>query len=145
MKIAKWMKHPVRSVKPLDSICHAREVMEEHRINQLPVMVGERLVGIITDRDLRDAYPSVLADPARRTAPDPRKVTVEAVMTQNVLTLAPGDSMIAAASLMRRERIGALPIIEGTRLVGMLTRSDLLEALVGLEALVESRNVTDKH
>lgn len=139
MEIAKWMKHPVWSVKPLDSIHHARELMEEHRINQLPVMVGGRLVGIVTDRDLRDAFPSVLADPARRSTPDPQHVTVEAVMTQNVLTLAPGDSMIAAASLMRRERIGALPIVAGTRLVGMLTRSDLLEALVGLDTLVESK------
>ena len=138
MEIAKWMKHPVRSVKPLDSIRHAREMMEEHRINQLPVLVGGRLVGIITDRDLRDAFPSVLADPGRRDTPDPQHVTVEAVMTQNVLTLAPTDNMITAASLMRRERIGAIPIVDGTRLVGMLTRSDLLEALVGLDSLVES-------
>ena len=138
MEIAKWMKHPVRFVKPLDSILHARELMEAHRINQLPVLVGGRIVGIITDRDLRDAFPSVLADPSRRDALDPHHVTVEAVMTQNVLTLAPGDSLIAAASLMRRERIGAIPIVDGTHLVGMLTRSDLLEALVGLDALLES-------
>jgi acetoin utilization protein AcuB len=56
MEIAKWMKHPVRSVKPLDSIWHAREVMTEHRINQLPVLANGRLVGVVSDRDLRDAF-----------------------------------------------------------------------------------------
>lgn len=59
MRIAAWMKHPVVTVKPHDSARHAREVMEKHRINQLPVVIDDRLVGIVTDRDLRDAFPSV--------------------------------------------------------------------------------------
>ena len=138
MEIAKWMKSPVRTVKPLDSIRHARDVMTEHRINQLPVVVGDRVVGIVTDRDLRDAYPSVFANPARHGSPDPAHIKVEAVMTGNVLTLAPSDTMIAAASIMRRERIGAIPIVDGTRLVGILARSDILDAMVGLDAIVEA-------
>jgi acetoin utilization protein AcuB len=138
MEILKWMKQPVRSVKPLDSIHHAREVMAQHRINQLPVVAGGRLVGIVSDRDLRDAFPSVLSDPSSRPTPDPHNVPVESVMTQNVFTLGPHDGLIAAAALMRRERIGAIPIVEGTRLVGILARSDLLEAFMGLEALAES-------
>lgn len=137
MEIAKWMKFPVRTVKPLDSIRHARDVMAEHRINQLPVVVDGRVVGIVTDRDLRDAFPSVFAEPARRAGPDPDHIRVEAVMSSDVFTLAPSDTMIAAASLMRRERIGAIPIVDGTRLVGILARSDALDALVGLDALVE--------
>jgi len=60
------------------------------------------------------------------------------VMTGNVLTLAPSDTMIAAASIMRRERIGAIPIVDGTRLVGILARSDILDAMVGLDAIVEA-------
>jgi CBS domain-containing protein len=59
MRIAAWMKLPVVTVKPRDSAGHAREVMEKHRINQLPVVIDDRLVGIVTDRDLRDAFPSV--------------------------------------------------------------------------------------
>ena len=54
------------------------------------------------------------------------------VMTTNVLTLTPHDSMVDAARLMRRERIGALPIVDGNRLVGILTRSDVLDAFVAL-------------
>ena len=84
MEIAKWMKSPVRTVKPLDSIRHARDVMAEHRINQLPVVVDGHVVGIVSDRDLRDAFPSVFADPARRAGPHPDHITVEAVMSSDV-------------------------------------------------------------
>jgi acetoin utilization protein AcuB len=57
-------------------------------------------------------------------------VVVEAVMSTNVLTLGPGESMAGAACLMRRERIGALPILDRGRLVGILTRADVLDAFV---------------
>ena len=130
MHVAKWMKPHPHSIKPRDSIHHARQIMEEHRINQLPVVQDGRLVGIVTDRDLRDAFPSVLADPTRKAGPDPHHVMVESVMTANVLTLGPGDDIVTAAELMRRERIGAIPIVDGGRLVGIVTRSDLLGALV---------------
>jgi acetoin utilization protein AcuB len=139
MQIAKWMKPHPRSLKAHDSIQHAREVMEEHRINQLPVVRDGHLVGIVTDRDLRDAFPSVLADPMRKTTPDPHTIMVESVMSANVLTLAPGDDIITAAQLMRRERVGALPIVDGGRLVGILTRSDLLGALIALHSPVASK------
>jgi acetoin utilization protein AcuB len=139
MQIMKWMKTELRTIKPLDSIEHARALMEEHRINQLPVVRDGRLVGIVTDRDLRDAYPSVLADPTRKQTPDPHAVKVESVMTANVLTLGPRDSIVAAASLMRRERMGAVPIVDGSHLVGILTRSDLLAALVALGVIAEQQ------
>ncbi len=138
MEIEKWMKQPVHCVKPLDSIQHARDIMETHRINQLPVVAGNRVVGIITDRDLRAAFPSVFDSPPlgshkpRTSTTDPKAVTVEMVMTPNVLTLTPHDSMAEAARLMRRERVGAVPIVEGTRLVGILARSDVLDAFVAL-------------
>ena len=72
MRIDKWMTREVEKVKPLDSILRAREIMEKRRINQLPVVFRGEVVGIITDRDLRDAFPSVFADRKTiRTLPDP--------------------------------------------------------------------------
>ena len=138
MKIADWMKREVWSVKPLDSIRHAREIMEEHRINQLPVVVEGAVVGIVTDRDLRDAFPSVFESPGlgrarqARSVADPSAIVVESVMSSNVVKLGPNDDIVAAARLMRRERIGALPIVERDRLIGILTRSDILNAFVAL-------------
>ncbi len=132
MKIAQWMKHPVVTVKPADSARHAREIMEQRRINQLPVVVNGRLLGIVTDRDLRDAFPSVFDAEEHgshgRPVTDPATIPVEDVMTAQVLTLASDASVAEGARLMRRERVGAVPIVDAGRLVGILTRSDVLDA-----------------
>jgi acetoin utilization protein AcuB len=133
--IERLMKFEVHTVKPLDTVAHARALLEEHRINQLPVVVNGRLVGIVTDRDLRDAPRAVQIASAeagdKDTAPTtPEEIPVEAVMTTNVLTLEPKDSLTRAASLMRQERIGAIPIIENGVLRGIITRSDILNAFL---------------
>jgi acetoin utilization protein AcuB len=133
--IETYMKHPVHQVRPLDSIAHARELMETHRVNQLPVVAKGKLVGIVTDRDLRDAFPSVFEHRKMKPEEDPAAIVVETVMTPNVLTLGPKDSIAEAATLMRRERIGAIPIVDGHELVGILARSDVLDAYVGLANL----------
>jgi acetoin utilization protein AcuB len=112
--------------------------MEEHRINQLPVVVGDSLVGIVTDRDLRDVFPSVFDSRGRsgrrhgKAGMDPATIPVEDVMTTKVLTLAPDAFLPDAARCMRRERIGAIPIVDAGRLAGIVTRSDVLDAYVEL-------------
>jgi len=139
VNIEKWMKRELVCVKPLDSIQHARDLMEARRLNQLPVVVNGKLVGIVTDRNLRDAFPSVfdlspLGSRRRQstTAADPDAITVEMVMTPHVLTLSPTDSIVEAVRVMRQERIGAIPVVEGGRAVGIITRSDVLDAFVAL-------------
>ena len=145
MNVRDWMKHPVHCVKPLDSIQHARDLMEQHRINQLPVVVDGRLFGIITDRDVRDAFPSVFDSPpfvtrrAKPTTADPRTITVEEVMTRNAIMVRPADSIAHAAVIMRRQRIGALPVAEGGRIVGIVTRSDILDAFIDLVELEDTQ------
>ena len=139
MQVRSWMKHPVVGVKPRDSAAHARVLMAQHRINQLAVFEGPRLVGIVTDRDLRDAFPSLAETVirSRRRLPegaDPSAIPVEDVMTHDVLTDEPDTPLADAARLLRRERIGALPVVSGGRVVGIVTRSDLLEALADLLA-----------
>ena len=134
--VGTWMHAPVRVAHPHDPIERARELCERHRVNQLPVVVDDRLVGMVTDRDLRDAYPS-LAEEAEHPAEAHRltaTMRVEDIMTRAVVTATEEDGIDRAATLMRRERIGALPILRGHRLVGILTRSDLLAALLALTA-----------
>jgi acetoin utilization protein AcuB len=133
--IERWMKSAVHTVKPLDSVAHARAILEEYRINQLPVVVNGHLVGIVTDRDLRDApraaqIASTDAGDKDTASKTPEQIPVEAVMTTNALTLKPKDSLTRAASLMRQERIGAIPIVENGVLRGIITRSDILDAFL---------------
>lgn len=138
MEIAHWMTRRVHTLKPGDSVAHAREMMEKRRLNQLPVVIDGRLVGIVTDRDVRDACPSLFESGTTRRkhglppAADPTRIEINTVMTSHVLTLAPADSVVAAAQLMRWERLGSVPILEGARLVGIITRSDILDAFLAL-------------
>ena|SRR5690349_7721482 len=123
--------------KPRDSVARARAILEEHRINQLPVVKDGMLVGIVTDRDLRDVLNAVTTsahlagtfEPAPHTAED---IAVETVMTNNVITLAPHGTIISAAELMKRERIASIPIVEDNSVVGLVTRCDILQAFVSL-------------
>ena len=143
MHVSDWMSHPVRSVKPRDNAYHARTLLEEHRLNQLPVVVDGRLVGIVTDRDLRDAFPSVFDaaanDRASRGARvDPKQVLIENVMSENVLTVLPSQDLAEAALIMRRERVGALPVVDGHELLGILTRSDVIDAFLSCEKAAEA-------
>lgn len=135
--IREWMTQPVHCLKPLDSVHHARELMEKYRINQMPVVLNGDVVGIVTDRDVRDASPSVFDPEPRRKSKthdtsDPKAIPVEGIMSPGVLLLGPGESIVEAARIMARERFGSIPIIENGRLIGILTRSDLLRALVAL-------------
>jgi CBS domain-containing protein len=134
----RWMTADVYTVKPLDSVAHARALLEKHRIRQLPVVKGGALIGIVTDRDLRDAVDAVtssakLAGMGEAAPQTGQEIRVEAVMTENVITLNRDSSLVTAAEIMRRERIGSLPIVDGRTLVGIITRSDILKAFVARE------------
>jgi acetoin utilization protein AcuB len=134
MTVREWMKARPIVTHPRDSIDRARSLCEEHRINQLPVVAGDRLVGIITDRDLRDAFPSITEqerDPLRAHR-ETAATHVEEVMTRDVLTVNADDALHHVASLMQKERLNALPVLHDGQLVGIITRNDLLRALLAL-------------
>lgn len=131
MNVSQWMTKSVLTVKPHDTLRHARELMAKHRVNQLPVVVNEKLVGIVSDRDIRDAYPSSLKLVRGKDIDDfAEAYTVEEAMTYNVISVTPDTSIREAAQRLRRQRFGALPVVEKGKLVGIITRSDLLDALL---------------
>jgi acetoin utilization protein AcuB len=134
MRISDWMKGSVRVVGPRDSIRRARSLLGQYRINQLPVVDDGRLVGIVAERDLRAASPDVddLVDalPEREGVPTPDRIPIETVMTREVVVLRPEDTVEEAARLMRTRRIAAIPIVDGERIVGVLTRGDVIDAFL---------------
>jgi acetoin utilization protein AcuB len=127
IRVADWMTKKVLAVETFDSIAIARQLMAKHRVNQLPVLDNDNLVGLVTDRDIRDAYPTSLM--INRTKEIDRfadRVTVEEVMTHDVFVVRPETPLITAVSLLRRHRIGSLPVLKNKNLVGIITRSDIL-------------------
>ncbi|HXG52658.1 MAG TPA: CBS domain-containing protein [candidate division Zixibacteria bacterium] len=128
IRVADWMSEQVLAVEVFDSLNTARQLMAKHRINQLPVLDNDRLVGIVTDRDIRDAYPtSMLIGRAREIDRFAERYTVEEVMTHNILTVQPETPLLTAVELLRRHRIGSLPVVKAGKLVGIITRSDILD------------------
>lgn len=128
VRVADWMSKRVLAVETFDSIAIARQLMAKHRVNQLPVLENEKLVGIVTDRDIRDAYPtSMMINRGKEIDRFADSVTVEEVMTHDVMVVRPDTPLTMAVGLLRRHRIGSLPVMKEGKLVGIVTRSDILD------------------
>src|SRR5512133_1509755 len=106
---------------PLDD---AYRLMREKGIRHLPVLDAGRLVGVITDRDLRLATSSLAPSPLPPATP------VSAVMSHPPVTVDGSDPVEDAARTMRERKIGCLPVVDDGRLVGIITGLDLLDALM---------------
>lgn len=136
IKVADWMSKGVLAVESFDSIAVARQLMAKHRINQLPVVEGEKLVGIVTDRDIRDAYPtSIMINRTEEIDRFAESYTVEEAMSYHVITVSPQAPLHTAVRLLRRHRVGALPVVNKDKLVGIITRSDVLDFILSGKSL----------
>lgn len=118
----------VRAEAPVAVAVH---LLRTRKIRHLPVVdAGGLLVGVVTDRDLRP----VVFDPRIVDAPGDAALTlatltVREVMTWGVVSVRPDTDLRAAARLMRERKIGALPVVEDRRVVGILTETDVLTAI----------------
>ncbi len=124
MLVRDIMRSPVVAVPPGTTLEDAYRSMREKAFRHLPVLDGERLVGVVTDRDLRLATSALAPVPF---APDS---SVSAVMSRDPLTANAEDSVEDAARVMRERKIGCLPVVEDGRVVGIITGIDLLDALI---------------
>jgi acetoin utilization protein AcuB len=131
------MTREVVVLPPQAAAGEALALCRERRIRHLPVLEDERLVGIVSDRDLRSATPA-LGDPARAEALG--RIPVSQVMASDVTTARPEDPIEEAANAMREKKIGCLPVVEGDALVGIISSSDVMEALVYLMGAHEPGN-----
>jgi CBS domain-containing protein len=132
--VRRWMRQPVLTIGAGASVREAAALMRERGIRHLPVLdARERLVGIVTDRDLRQVILDVAIGRVGEDTERLGDLGVREVMTWGVVTVTPATDLREAARVMREQRLGALPVVdEAAHVVGILTEHDLLDALQGL-------------
>lgn len=113
-------RNPI-TISPKSSIPKAARIMLENKITALPVIEADKLVGILTNSDLLrfilSEYPALK-----------RKLPVSHYMTEDVVTIEPDTSLLEAHRLMGAKRIRSLVVMDGDRLVGLVTRTDLMSS-----------------
>jgi CBS domain-containing protein len=132
MKVRELMTAEVTTVRPDMPVLEARHVMVERRIRHLLVTdAGGELLGIVTDRDIRLNLPSQATSlSVWEVNYLLAKLTVEKVMSHALITVGPDREARDAARLILDHKIGALPVVDGGRLIGIVTETDLIRAFV---------------
>ncbi len=137
MLVKDWMSEEVIVLDENASIMKASQIMKENNIRRIPVVSHGKLVGIVTDRDIKEATPS------KATALDVHElyyllaeVRVKDIMTPDPIYVKPDDTVEYAAVLMLENRISGLPVVDDEgRVVGILTQTDVFKLFVNITGI----------
>ncbi|MBU0481385.1 MAG: CBS and ACT domain-containing protein [Proteobacteria bacterium] len=137
MLIQDWMAKDVMTVDENTSLMRATRIMKENNIRRLPVVSHGKLIGIITDRDVKDASPS------KTTSLDIHELyyllsemKIKDVMTSSPLTLSGKDTLEKAAVVMLNSRISGLPVVDDSgHLIGLLSETDVLRGFIHMTGI----------
>lgn len=131
MKVRDRMTTEVITVNIDEPIRRAWELIDERKLRRFPVVSGDKLVGIITDRDIRTAtVSSVVLTEKKYHDYLLNTVKVESIMTPNPRSVTPDASLKEAAKIILDMKVGGLPVVEDDKLVGIITETDMLRALI---------------
>ena len=120
MNVRDVMARIVHRAKKNDKVGDVANTMKQEDIGFVPVVDGEKLIGVITDRDI---VISCIAE-----GHDPRGETAEHLMSREITVISPDDDLEEAGRMMEREEIRRLPVVENGRLVGVLSHGHLVQA-----------------
>ena len=138
MRVSDLMSQDVATVGVADSCQEAVARMVRQKIRHLPVVERDgRLVGVVTDRDLRHRLfePRVMKEIGTVSVDQILKtVPVKDIMSAPVVTVGPQDELETAARVMLEDKVGSLPVVENGRVVGIITETDLLRQIVRADA-----------
>ena len=124
MRASAAMTREILYIAPADDLDAAHELMRHHMIRHLPVLDGDELVGILSDRDV------LLRSTLRKSGVTVPRTPVAHAMSKTPIACSPGSQIAEVADLMLEHKIDCVPVLDASRkLVGLLTSSDLLELL----------------
>lgn len=130
MLVRDFMTTEVTTLQETDTLLDATMIFVRSTLRHLPVLRDKTLVGVVTERDVKQFAPSVLSG----ISPDEYNQLMEStpisrVMTRDAATVTPDQSMYEAVKILTTRRIGCLPVVENGELKGILTTTDMLKLL----------------
>jgi CBS domain-containing protein len=133
MLVRDFMTKDVTCLQETDSLLDATMIFVRSTFRHLPILRDKLLVGVVTERDIKQFTPSVLSG----ISPDEYNQLMEStplsrVMARDPVTVEPGQSISEAAKTLFTRRVGCLPVVEDGELKGILTTSDLMKLLLHL-------------
>ena len=149
MLIGEYMSLNPITVDQKCSLEKATAMMKKHGVRRFPVVEGGKLIGVVTDRDIRSAAPSQVAsfnEKERELTPELhdmlKEITVRDIMSKDVITVQPNRSVITAASIMLKEAISGLPVVDSRgSVIGIITVKDVFKVLVNFSGIKLGRTV----
>ncbi|MCK4377708.1 MAG: CBS domain-containing protein [Deltaproteobacteria bacterium] len=131
MYVSNWMKENPVTATPDTLVIDAKKIMKEHGFRRLPVLEGKKLVGIVTLNTLREAQPSSATSLSIHELNYLlAKMTVADIMSKKVITCPPDMTLEKAALLGTKHQVGAMPVMDEGKLVGIITESDIYRAFL---------------
>ena len=133
--IKDWMSVNIICLSPMATVLEALFLMRQHRIRCLPVTTGTRLLGIITEGNLRNPIKTLQELESEKMYKTEGDIRVRDIMSTKLLTITPQDHIVTAAHILAKHKIGGLPVIEkkgSEHIIGVVTTTDLLRAFVEL-------------
>ncbi|MCD6371640.1 MAG: CBS domain-containing protein [Candidatus Aenigmarchaeota archaeon] len=129
-KVEKWMKKKVTILKPEARVLEARKLMIMKNIKRIPIVSGNSLVGIVTERDIAQALGLFRkVSEGRHWDERLKQIYVEQIMSKDLVVVKPSDTLGKCVKLMLENGISGLPVIEEGKLVGIITKTDLIRVL----------------
>lgn len=133
MKVSEWMVPDPVTVSRGTEVREAIRLMRQHSIRHLPVVEGEDLIGLVTAGDLRELIlPSMV-----------ETIYLDEVMITKPITVSPDTHVDTAARTIFENKIGGLPVVEGRRLVGIITVTDILKAFIDIMGVLTASSRVD--
>ena len=127
MQVKDIMTKEVATLSSEDELSLANDIMRLGRIRHLPVVSGETLVGIISERDLfRSSLAQALGYGNKDTREVMKTLRIKDIMVQQVTTVTPDTDLRVAVAIMAERKIGCLPVVQDNKLMGLITETDIL-------------------
>lgn len=130
LQVADYMTPNPLTVEPEEPLLRAVEIIRLRGVRRLPVTVGGILVGLVTDGDLKRAEPSMLTDSEEDFNRVMEQTPISRIMIQNPHTTTADTLLVDAAEVLLNTKYGALPVVAGNHVVGIISVNDFMRALV---------------